>query len=206
MDAHPMSYSAQHLERNRSNRRRVSTPRSSSGWPSPWPSLRAAAAGCSCSASAAARPTARTPSTTSASLAGIEAYAPTDNVSELTARVNDEGWDTVFLRVAPRQPADRQGHGFADLLRGRRQPGEERQRRLDPRIGLCPPATRGGILGVVGRDGGYTARVADICVIVPTVNPGNVTPACRGDAGRRLAPLGVASVRETIGDEVGVVR
>ena len=110
-------------------------------------------------------------------LAGIEAYAPTDNVSELTARVNDEGWDTVFREWLRGQPADRQGHGFR-VLRGRGQRREKRERRLDPRLGLR--AEKGAaILGIVARDGGYTAQVADICVIVPTVNPKTSPPTPR---------------------------
>lgn len=107
-------------------------------------------------------------------LAGFEAYAPTDNVSELTARVNDEGWDGVF----------------AAWLRGSR---------LSPRDGVFVFSVGGGsvehqisvtlvtaleyaaevgaaIVGVVGRDGGFTATVAEACVIVPTVNGATVTP------------------------------
>src|SRR6476469_5710353 len=107
-------------------------------------------------------------------IAGFEAYAPTDNVSELTARINDAGWETAF----------------AAWLRGSR---------LSERDGILVFSVGGGnaeqnvsvnlvraleyarevgarIFGIVGRDGGYTARVADACVVVPTVNPAHVTP------------------------------
>jgi D-sedoheptulose 7-phosphate isomerase len=107
-------------------------------------------------------------------IAGIEAYTPVDNVSELTARTNDEGWESVF----------------ANWLKGSR---------LTARDMICVFSVGGGslepcispnlvralqlarevgasIIGVVGRDGGYTAQVADACVIVPTVNPDTVTP------------------------------
>lgn len=107
-------------------------------------------------------------------IAGLECYAPTDNVSELTARTNDEGWASVF----------------AEWLRGSR---------LNAKDGLLVFSVGGGnleknvspnlvqalqlakqvgalVLGIVGRDGGYTAKVADACAIVPTVNAANVTP------------------------------
>ncbi|MDM8542670.1 SIS domain-containing protein [Desulfococcaceae bacterium HSG9] len=107
-------------------------------------------------------------------IAGIESYTPTDNVSELTARVNDDGWDTVFV----------------NWLKGSR---------LNDKDGVLVFSVGGGnieknisvnlvkalkyaqeveayIVGVVGRDGGYTAQVADACVVVPTVNPETVTP------------------------------
>jgi len=107
-------------------------------------------------------------------ICAFEAYAPTDNVSELTARTNDEGWATIF----------------AEWLKGSR---------LSAKDGLLVFSVGGGnleknvslnlvaalqyaksvgarILGIVGRDGGYTAKVADACVIIPTVNPANTTP------------------------------
>lgn len=107
-------------------------------------------------------------------ICGIESYTPTDNISELSARINDDGWDSAF----------------ANWLRGSR---------LNDRDGVFVFSVGGGnpeknismnlvkaleyaqqcgakIFGVVGRDGGYTARVADVCVIVPTVNPETVTP------------------------------
>ncbi len=107
-------------------------------------------------------------------LAGIEAYAPTDNISELTARTNDEGWDTVFeawLKIS-RLRTD-------DMLLVFSVGGGDVQRQVS--ANLAPAldyARRTGakIAGIVGRDGGYTARVADACVIVPTVNRAHITP------------------------------
>jgi D-sedoheptulose 7-phosphate isomerase len=107
-------------------------------------------------------------------IAGIEAYAPTDNVSELTARVNDEGWATVFeqwLRVS-RLRAN-------DLVLVFSVGGGDLDKNVSPNLvaALQYAKTAGAkILGVVGRDGGYTAKVADVCILIPTVNPEHVTP------------------------------
>jgi D-sedoheptulose 7-phosphate isomerase len=107
-------------------------------------------------------------------IAGIEAYAPTDNVSELTARTNDEGWATVFeswLRVS-RLTA-------RDTLLVFSVGGGNAEKNVSPNLvsALQFAATVGArITGIVGRDGGYTARSADACVIVPTVNLKHVTP------------------------------
>ncbi len=107
-------------------------------------------------------------------LAGMEAYAPTDNVSELTARVNDEGWDTVFsawLRGSRLKAQD----AVLVLSVG----GGDLERNVSPNLvrALQFAKTIGAtILGIVGRDGGYTATVADSCVIIPTVNADHVTP------------------------------
>lgn len=107
-------------------------------------------------------------------IAGIESYTPTDNVSELTARINDDGWESVFV----------------DWLKGSRLTsndmlfvfsvgGGDLERKISANLvralqyGKEVGAT---ICGVVGRDGGYTARVADACVVVPSVNPETVTP------------------------------
>jgi D-sedoheptulose 7-phosphate isomerase len=107
-------------------------------------------------------------------IAGIETYSPTDNVSELTARTNDEGWETVFvewLRGSRLNSRD----GLLILSVG----GGDLERNVSPNLvraiqhGKQVGAT---ICGIVGRDGGYTAKVADACVIVPTVNPAHVTP------------------------------
>ena len=104
----------------------------------------------------------------------IEAYAPTDNVSELTARVNDDGWETVFvewLRVSRLAAGDMVlvfSVGGGDLERG-----------ISPNlVRAVQYAKEAGVevCGVVGRDGGSTGRMADDCVIVPTVNPESVTP------------------------------
>ncbi len=107
-------------------------------------------------------------------LAGLEAYTPTDNVSELTARTNDEGWASVFdgwLRVS-RLRAE-------DLVMIFSVGGGDAEKNVSPNlVTALQYAKRVGarIIGVVGRDGGYTAQVADACVIVPTVNPAHVTP------------------------------
>jgi D-sedoheptulose 7-phosphate isomerase len=107
-------------------------------------------------------------------IAGIEAYAPTDNVSELTARTNDEGWETVFvewLKVSRLKPDD----GVFVLSVG----GGSLEKNVSPNLvrALQYAKTIGAkILGVVGRDGGYTAKVGDAVCIIPTVNPDAVTP------------------------------
>jgi D-sedoheptulose 7-phosphate isomerase len=107
-------------------------------------------------------------------LAGIETYAPTDNVAELTARTNDEGWETVFsgwLRVSKLSAKD----CLFILSVG----GGDREKKVSPNlIEAIDLAKEIGarITGIVGRDGGYTAKNADVCVVVPTVNPSTVTP------------------------------
>jgi D-sedoheptulose 7-phosphate isomerase len=107
-------------------------------------------------------------------LAGIEAYAPTDNVSELTARTNDEGWETVFaewLKVSKLKAED----ALFVLSVG----GGSLEKNISPNLvrALQYAQTVGAkVLGVVGRDGGYTAKVGDAVCIVPTVNPDAVTP------------------------------
>src|SRR5579875_1937611 len=102
-------------------------------------------------------------------IASIETYAPTDNVAELTARVNDEGWPSVFeqwLRVSRLSSRD----AVFVLSVG----GGDLERQVSPNLVVALKYARSigtKIVGVVGRDGGYTARVADACVIIPTVNP-----------------------------------
>ena len=107
-------------------------------------------------------------------ICGFEAYAPTDNVSELTARTNDEGWPTIF----------------AEWLKGRRISakdgllifsvgGGNLEKNVSPNlVSAIQLAKKVGasVIGIVGRDGGYTAKEATACVIVPTVNPAHVTP------------------------------
>ena len=107
-------------------------------------------------------------------IAGIESYSPTDNVSELTARINDDGWDSSFanwLKVSRINSKDcvfifSVGGGNAD---------KNISNNLIQALKLAQEV-RAKIIGVVGRDGGYTAKVADAVVIVPTVNPETVTP------------------------------
>lgn len=107
-------------------------------------------------------------------IVGIEAYAPTDNVSELTARTNDEGWATIFvewLKISRLNSKD----ALFILSVG----GGNLEKNISPNL---VEALKYGkeigakIVGVVGRDGGYTAKVADAVVIVPTINPETVTP------------------------------
>lgn len=106
-------------------------------------------------------------------IAGIEAYTPTDNVSELTARINDDGWDTSFanwLRGSRLSAADMVfvfSVGGGDQLRGI---SVNLVRALE-----YAKEVKATICGVVGRDGGFTAQVADECVLVPVVNPANIT-------------------------------
>ncbi|PAW65892.1 MAG: sugar isomerase [Opitutia bacterium Tous-C1TDCM] len=107
-------------------------------------------------------------------IAGLECYAPTDNVSELTARTNDEGWASVFV----------------EWLRGSRLRKEDAvlvfsvgggnlEKNVSPNLVMALQLAQhvgARILGIVGKDGGYTAKVAHACVVVPTVNPNNITP------------------------------
>ena len=107
-------------------------------------------------------------------IVGIESYAPTDNVSELTARTNDEGWPTIFvewLKISKLSPKD--------MLFIFSVGGGNLEKNISPNLveALKLAKSVGSkVVGVVGRDGGYTAKVADACVIIPTVNPENVTP------------------------------
>lgn len=107
-------------------------------------------------------------------IVGIEAYAPTDNVSELTARTNDEGWSTIFskwLEVSKLKANDT----LMVLSVG----GGNVEKNVSPNlVSALQYAKKIGakVMGIVGRDGGYTATVADACVIIPTPNPENTTP------------------------------
>ena len=107
-------------------------------------------------------------------LANIECYAPTDNVAELTARTNDEGWPSVFvewLKVSRLAPKD----GIFIMSVG----GGSLEKDISANIVLAIQHARNvgaRIAGIVGRDGGYTAQAADACVVVPTVNGATTTP------------------------------
>lgn len=107
-------------------------------------------------------------------IVGIESYAPTDNVSELTARTNDEGWASVFvewLKVSKLKASD--------MLFIFSVGGGDVEKNISPNLVQALKYAKeigSKIVGVVGRDGGYTARVADACVVIPTVNPDTVTP------------------------------
>jgi len=107
-------------------------------------------------------------------LVGLETYTPTDNVSELTARTNDEGWATVLVewlktsRISARDAVLVLSVGGGSL-----------EKNISPNIVTALQHAKqvgARIVGIVGRDGGYTARVADACVLVPTVNPESITP------------------------------
>jgi D-sedoheptulose 7-phosphate isomerase len=107
-------------------------------------------------------------------LCGIEAYAPTDNVSELTARTNDEGWDTVFAAWLRTSRGTSKDAVFVFSVGG-----GNLEKNVSPNIvaGLKEAKERGmKIFGVVGRDGGYTKKVGDCVVVVPTVDASRVTP------------------------------
>ena len=107
-------------------------------------------------------------------IVGIEAYAPTDNVSELTARTNDEGWESVFvewLKVSRLQAND--------LILVLSVGGGSLEKNVSPNLVTALQfALEIGttIIGIVGRDGGYTAEVANACLIIPTINPDHITP------------------------------
>ena len=107
-------------------------------------------------------------------LAGIEAYTPVDNVAELTARTNDEGWDTVFVRWLEGSRLRRDDMVFVLSVGGG---SAEKNVSANLVAALAYARDIGAqIVGIVGRDGGFTAQVANECVIIPTVNPERVTP------------------------------
>ena len=107
-------------------------------------------------------------------IVGVESYAPTDNVSELTARTNDEGWHTIFaewLKISKLNSND--------LLFILSVGGGNVEKNISPNLVEAlkyAKAVKAKITGIVGRDGGYTATVADVCVVVPTVNADTITP------------------------------
>ena len=107
-------------------------------------------------------------------IAGIESYAPTDNVSELTARTNDDGWESVFVEWLKGSRLNKNDGVFVFSVGG----GNAEKNISANLVRALEYARMIGakILGIVGRDGGYTGQVADACVIVPTVNPNTVTP------------------------------
>jgi D-sedoheptulose 7-phosphate isomerase len=107
-------------------------------------------------------------------IAGIEAYTPVDNVSELTARTNDEGWASTFEAWLQGSRLRRE-----DMLFVLSVGGGNLDRNISPNLVRALQYARkvgAQVVGIVGRDGGYTAQVADACVLVPTVNPDNTTP------------------------------
>ena len=107
-------------------------------------------------------------------IGGFECYAPTDNVSELTARTNDEGWATVFVEWL-RGSRLRAEDALLVLSVG----GGNREQNVSPNLVAAVDFAKqvgARVIGLLGKDGGHTAKVADACVIVPVVNPGNITP------------------------------
>ena len=107
-------------------------------------------------------------------ICGFECYAPTDNVSELTARTNDEGWATIFAEWLKGSRLNAKD-GLLIFSVG----GGNLEKNVSPNLVAAIQLARqagASVVGIVGRDGGYTAQVADACVIVPTVNAATVTP------------------------------
>lgn len=107
-------------------------------------------------------------------IVGIESYAPTDNVSELTARTNDEGWHTIFAEWLKTSKLKSEDALFIFSVGG-----GSLQKNISPNLVEAlkyAKSVNAKVTGVVGRDGGYTAQVADACVVIPTVNPDNITP------------------------------
>ncbi len=107
-------------------------------------------------------------------IGGFEAYTPVDNVAELTARTNDEGWHTVFVEwLKQSKLCDRDGVFIFSVG------GGNKEKNISANLVYAleyAKQQRARILGIVGRDGGYTAKVADACVIVPTVADDTITP------------------------------
>jgi D-sedoheptulose 7-phosphate isomerase len=107
-------------------------------------------------------------------ICGFECYAPTDNVSELTARTNDDGWASIFAEWLKGSRLDARD-GLLIFSVG----GGNLEKNVSPNLVSAIQLARqvgASVVGVVGRDGGYTAKSASACVIVPTVNPDHVTP------------------------------
>lgn len=107
-------------------------------------------------------------------IAGIEAYAPSDNVSELTARTNDEGWETTYAEYLKGSRIGRNDMVFVFSVGG-----GDLERGISANIVRAIETARtagAGVVGIVGRDGGFTARVADVAIVIPPVNPSLVTP------------------------------
>jgi D-sedoheptulose 7-phosphate isomerase len=113
-------------------------------------------------------------------ICGFEAYCPTDNVSELTARVNDEGWDTCFSEWLKGSRL-RKGDALLVFSVG----GGNREKNVSVNLVKSLELARevgAKIFGIVGRDGGYTKQVADACVLIPVISPDRTTPHTEGFA------------------------
>jgi D-sedoheptulose 7-phosphate isomerase len=107
-------------------------------------------------------------------IAGIESYSPTDNVSELTARINDDGWENAFAAWLKGSNLNSKDGVFVFSVGGGNQ--EKNVSVNLVRALEYSKKVKAKILGIVGRDGGYTAKVADVCIVIPTVNPETITP------------------------------
>ena len=107
-------------------------------------------------------------------IAGIEAYTPTDNVSELTARINDEGWDTAYVDWLRTSRLNSRDMVFVFSVGG----GDTDRNISTNLVNALQYAQEVSaiICGVVGRDGGYTAKVANVCIVIPVVNQATITP------------------------------
>ena len=107
-------------------------------------------------------------------IAGIESYSPCDNVSELTARINDDGWESVFVEWLKGSRLNKRDGVFIFSVGG-----GNLEKNISPNLVRALEYTKkcgAKIVGVVGRDGGFTGKVADGCVIIPTINTGTITP------------------------------
>ncbi len=107
-------------------------------------------------------------------IVGIEAYAPTDNVSELTARTNDEGWDTIFAKWLEVSHLNDK-----DIILVLSVGGGNLEKNVSPNLVSALKYAKqksAKVIGLVSRDGGYTKQVADACVLIPVVNAENITP------------------------------
>jgi D-sedoheptulose 7-phosphate isomerase len=107
-------------------------------------------------------------------IAGIECYAPTDNVSELTARTNDEGWPTVFAAWLETSRLNEKDGVFIFSVGG-----GDLEKNISPNLVHAIDLAKkcgASVFGIVGRDGGYTAKRGDAVVVIPTVNPDMITP------------------------------
>lgn len=107
-------------------------------------------------------------------ICGMEAYAPTDNVSELTARTNDEGWESVFVEWLKGSRLNAKDCIFVFSVGGGNKEKNVSTNLVHALVYAKKQKTK--VIGVVGRDGGYTAQVADACCLIPVVNPVNTTP------------------------------
>ena len=111
-------------------------------------------------------------------ICGIEAYSPSENISELTARINDEGWETAYVNWLKGSNLTQE-----DLLLVFSVGGGNLEKEISVNIVKSLQFAKGvgsRICGIVGRDGGYTAKVADACVVIPTVNEKHITPHTEG--------------------------